>query len=323
MNILAYFSAIGKCIIYGSTPFFTGSLSDNMDVLDLLSLRFLLSLLVLWLFKSVKLVKINIGVRDIFTKNERTPHIKNLLLTALFEPVLYMLFETLGISMSSGVTTAVILSLSPVVYCICEFIFFRQYPSFLQGIFLTLGMIGAGYIAVCTSASGDESGFFGILFLILSLVVGGLFCVFSRKSSTHFSPLEITYTSSLLGAVCFNAINVVRHIINGSILHYFDPYFNLENLMGFIVLGVGSTILATMMSNYSLSKLKISTFSAFGGVSTVVTVLLGVLFAGERLMYYHFIGFPFIIARMVGVSAIDIIKDRKESSLRGISVEKE
>ena len=48
-----------------------------MDVLDLLSLRFLLSLLVLWLFKSVKLVKINIGGRDIFTKNERTPHIKN------------------------------------------------------------------------------------------------------------------------------------------------------------------------------------------------------------------------------------------------------
>ena len=66
-----------------------------MDVLDLLSLRFLLSLLALWLFKSVKLVKINIGGRDIFTKNERTPHIKNLLLTALFEPVLYMLFETL------------------------------------------------------------------------------------------------------------------------------------------------------------------------------------------------------------------------------------
>ena len=116
----------------------------------------------------------------------------------------------------------------------------------------------------------------------------------------------------MLGAVCFNSVNVVRHIVKGDILHYFDPYFNLENLIGFVVLGVCSTIFATMMSNYALSKIKISTFSAFGGVSTIVTVLIGVIFAGEKLMYFHYIGFPFILARMIGVCVIDIIRDRKK-----------
>ena len=312
MNILAYLSAIGKCIIYGATPFFTGALSENMDVLDLLSLRFLLSFVVFLILKNLRILKIDLKVKDIFVKNDRTPHIKNLILTALFEPVLYMLFETLGISMTNGVTTAVILSVAPVFYCVGEFIFFRQYPSLWQGVFLTLGMAGAAYIAVCTSNEGGRSSLMGIIFLILALTVGALFCVFSRKSSSHFSPLEITFVSSMLGAVCFNAVNVVRHIAKGDILHYFDPYFDLENLFGFVMLGVMSTIFATMMINYALSKIKISTFSAFGGVSTIVTVLIGVIFANEKLMYFHYIGFPFIIARMIGVCAIDMYKDRKK-----------
>ena len=312
MNILAYLSAIGKCIIYGATPFFTGALSENMDVLDLLSLRFLLSFVVFLILKNLRILKIDLKVKDIFVKNDRTPHIKNLILTALFEPVLYMLFETLGISMTNGVTTAVILSVAPVFYCVGEFIFFRQYPSLWQGVFLTLGMAGAAYIAVCTSNEGGRSSLMGIIFLILALTVGALFCVFSRKSSSHFSPLEITFVSSMLGAVCFNAVNVVRHIAKGDILHYFAPYFDLENLFGFVMLGVMSTIFATMMSNYALSKIKISTFSAFGGVSTIVTVLIGVIFANEKLMYFHYIGFPFILARMIGVCAIDMYKDRKK-----------
>ena len=312
MNILAYLSAVGKCIIYGATPFFTGALSENMDVLDLLSLRFLLSFVVFLILKNLRILKIDLKVKDIFVKNDRTPHIKNLILTALFEPVLYMLFETLGISMTNGVTTAVILSVAPVFYCVGEFIFFRQYPSLWQGVFLTLGMAGAAYIAVCTSNEGGRSSLMGIIFLILALTVGALFCVFSRKSSSHFSPLEITFVSSMLGAVCFNAVNVVRHIAKGDILHYFAPYFDLENLFGFVMLGVMSTIFATMMSNYALSKIKISTFSAFGGVSTIVTVLIGVIFANEKLMYFHYIGFPFILARMIGVCAIDMYKDRKK-----------
>ena len=166
MNILAYLSAIGKCIIYGATPFFTGALSENMDVLDLLSLRFLLSFVVFLILKNLRILKIDLKVKDIFVKNDRTPHIKNLILTALFEPVLYMLFETLGISMTNGVTTAVILSVAPVFYCVGEFIFFRQYPSLWQGVFLTLGMAGAAYIAVCTSNEGGRSSLMGIIFLI-------------------------------------------------------------------------------------------------------------------------------------------------------------
>ena len=46
-----------KNIIYGSSVFFTGALSASVDVLDILSLRFLMSFLVLFLLKVTKILK--------------------------------------------------------------------------------------------------------------------------------------------------------------------------------------------------------------------------------------------------------------------------
>ena len=128
--------------------------------------------------------------------------------------------------------------------------------------------------------------------------------------------MEITYASCQLGAIAFNVVNVVRHLIRGDIQHYFDPYLKWDNLIGFFVLGVVSTIVATAMNNYSRSRLQMSTLAAFGGVSTLVAVLIGVFISGETLYYYHYIGFALILIRMVGVSAMSIYSDKK-AKLKG------
>ena len=318
MNILAYIFLLSKSIIYGSTPYFTGQLSASCDVLDILALRFLLSFFAMWTLKSLKIIKISVGIKDFVKKSDKNISLKNLLLAGLFEPVLYMFFETLGISMTSSVTTAVVISLSPIFYCVTEWLFFRAHPTVLQGIFLGLGIFGAIYIAANEGAKGGESSILGIMFLVLALVSASLFCVFSRKSSKNFSSFDITYISCVLGAVAFNSINVLRHLFNGDILNYFAPYFDLENLIGFLVLGIASTIIATSMNNYAIARVPLSTSAAFGGVSTFVTIFVGVVFGGEGIYFYHLIGFPFILARMIGVSAIGIMKDKKKLSLEKI-----
>ncbi len=312
MNLLAYIFLLIKGIIYGSTPYFTGELSQSCDIFDLLALRFLLSLCTMWLLKSFKILKIEVGIKNFVKKESRLPNLKYLLLAGLFEPVLYMFFEAIGISMTSSITTAVILSLSPISSCILEWFIFKTHPTPMQGVFLGCGIFGAIYIAVNTSADGGKSSLLGIFFLILTVLSGNLFCAFSKKSSSKYTTFDVTYISCMIGAIAFNTINIVRHIFLGDIIHYFDPILVPENLIGFIVLGIGSTIIATLMNNYAISKVQMSTLSAFGGISTIVTVFIGVVFGGESIQIYHLIGFPFILARMIGVSAIAIRKDRKK-----------
>ena len=310
MLFLAYLCAILKSVIYGTTIFFTTSLNENVEVFDILALRFLLSFIVMWLLKITGIIKIKIGVKDFLKKNEKSPFLKNIFMASLFEPVLYMLLETFGVSMTTNVTAAVIVSLSPVSSCIVEEIFLKEKSTLFQKFFLALGMFGAIFIAVNTSTTDGQNSLMGILFLIGAVVSGSLFSAFSRKSSSHFSPMDITYFSCMLGTVIFNAINITRHIVIGDIIHYFDPYFNIKNLIGFIVLGIMSTIVATMMNNFALSKLQISVMTAFGGVSTLVTIIVGIVFGGESLEFYHYIGLPFILVRMIGVSAISIIRNK-------------
>ena len=310
MTFLAYLSAVLKCIIYGSTIFFTANLTQSIDVLDLLSLRFLLSFAVMWLLKISRIVKINVGLKDLLRPTERTPYLKNLILAGLFEPVLYMFLETAGVSMTTNITAAVLLSLSPISSCIVEEIILKERSTLLQKFFLACGIFGVLFITLQTDTVEGKNSVLGILALIFCVLSGSMFCAFSRKSSAHFSTMEITYFSCAMGAIAFNGINVVRHLFRGDILNYFDPYFMPENWLGFFFLGVVSTILAVALSNFALSRLQVSTLSAFGGLSTLVTIAIGVLFAHEKLESYHLIGMIFILLRMVGVSAIAIRRDR-------------
>ena len=312
MTVLAYLFAVLKYIIYGTSVLFTGTLTETTDVLDILAIRFLISFVVLFLLKITRVLKINVGVKDLFKKNERTPFIKNLVLAAMFEPVLYMLFETLGISMTTGVTTAVILSVLPIVSVISEALILKEKTTLLQKIFLLLGVIGVIYIAVCTKTDDGSNSVLGIVFLLCAVVCGSLFQVFSRRSSSHFKSFEVTYFSCMFGALAFNTVNVIRHLIVGDILHYFDPLLNVDNIVGFVFLAIISTIIATGMSNFSLGRMQITTMAAFSGISTLTTIVVGVIFKDERLYYYHFIGLTLILIRMIGVSVIAIRKDRRK-----------
>jgi len=69
MNILPYFMAFFKYVIYGSSVFFTSELEKNVDVIDILALRFLMSFAVMWMLKTLRVIKIDVGIRAFIKKN--------------------------------------------------------------------------------------------------------------------------------------------------------------------------------------------------------------------------------------------------------------
>lgn len=312
MGFFVYILAFLKNVIYGFTVFFTGNLTESADVLDVLALRFLMSFVVLWVLKTLRVIKTEVCLKSFFVKNEKSKFLAPLLLAALFEPVIELFFEALGISMTTDITAGVILSLMPITSCICESLILKEKTTLMQKFFLALGVIGVIYIAVNTDTSTGENSILGIMFLLLTVVSGALYLVFSRKSSEHFGAMDITYVSVLFGMVAFNSVNVIRHLVNGDILNYFAPYFNAQNMVGFVFLAVFATIISAGMNNFALRKMQASTMSAFSGVSTLVTIMVGVLLGGETLKSFQIIGLTLIIARMIGVSWIAIKKDKEK-----------
>lgn len=308
MSLLVFICCLVRNIIYGSSVLFTGKLTETVDVLDILALRFLMSFVGLWMLKITKILNIKVGMKELFGKAEnvgRKPYIKTILLAAIFEPVLYMFFETIGISMTTNIMAGVILALSPIFSCISESIILGEKSSLAKKIFLGIGVLGVLYIALNANTSDGKNTVTGIACVLLAVISGCVYMAFSRKASAVFAPIEITYVSAILGTVVFNLVNVIRHIINGDIASYFVPYFNLDNMTGFVFLAILSTIAATLMGNYTLKKITVSSYAAFGGISTLVTVILGVIFNNESIYMYHIIGFSLIFIRIIGVVYID------------------
>ena len=308
MDLVVFSCCVLRNIIYGSSILLTGNLTEAVNVFDVPALRFLMSFAVFWLLKSTKLLKIKVGVKELFGKdsgNSRKPFIKTILLAAVFEPVLYMLFETLGISMTSNIMAGTILAIAPIFSCISEEFILGEKSTWAKKIFLGIGIIGVLYITINTNTSDGENTVIGIVFVLMAVISGCVYSAFSRKASQAFKPIEITYVSCILGTVVFNAVNVVRHIFMGDLTNYFSPYFDVGNMIGFVFLAVLSTIAATIMGNYTLKKITVSSYAAFGGISTLVTVILGVIFNNETVYMYHIVGFALIFIRIIGVVVID------------------
>ena len=300
-----------KSIIYGSSVFFTGRLTESTNVFDILAIRFLITFTILFILKKLKVLKINIEITG--SIRNRNTNVNNLLLCALFEPILYMIFETLGISMTTGITAGIILALTPIIACLMEVVFLNEKGTFLKYVFIVIGMIGVLYITVKTDTTTGENTVFGIICMFLAVFSTVIYSVFARQLSRYYRPIEISYVTAGFGALVFNLINIIRHIYSRTIADYFKPLYNFNNIIGFIFLAIISSIIASAMGNYSLKKMQLSTSAAFGGLSTLVTILIGVFINNEHLYYYHYIGVFLILLRIVGIILIETKSEKRDT----------
>lgn len=289
-----YMLVILKYMIYGSAVLFTSNLLASTDVLDVISLRFMVSSAVFALLILCRVIRVDF-------KNKR---FGSIILTSLFEPVLYFLFETAGISMTSNITAGIIVAITPLVNALVQFLVLKEKTNLRQTVCLLAGIIGVIYIVANTSTSGGADTLPGIIFIFLAVFSGAFYCAFSRKTTTadSFSSMEVTCFSAFFGMIVFNSINVVRHIYTGTLHTYFVPFMSVENLIGFAFLGILSTVFATWSQNYVLSKLPPIRIAAFSGISTVVTIALGVLCNNEQLYFYHVAGTVLILCSIFGVN---------------------
>lgn len=99
-KLMVYGAIIGKTVIFGVSILFTGMLTGNAGVIEVLALRFLVSMAFLLPFRLFGKVKINF-------KNKP---IKYILTASLFEPILYYIAEALGIDNSTTSMSGIILA---------------------------------------------------------------------------------------------------------------------------------------------------------------------------------------------------------------------
>jgi drug/metabolite transporter (DMT)-like permease len=298
-KFLPYISCIAASVIFGFSFMFSKKALAAAGPFELLSFRFGAAFLTMSLLILLRIIKIDY-------KNKP---LKSLVVLCLTHPFLYFIFETFGIKYGSTLQAGIMLALIPIFVTVLGAWFLKEIPSLKQVLFIILSVAGVMLIILLGSASSGNSSVAGTVFLLMAVLAAAIFNIFSRKLSSDFTPMEITYFMMAFGAIFFNGISVAGHINNGTLVSYFnllsDPSFSISILY----LGILSSSIAFLLINYSLSKIKASENAVFANLSTIVSIMAGVVFMNESFFWYHLAGAALILLGVWGTSYFGVLEN--------------
>jgi drug/metabolite transporter (DMT)-like permease len=290
--MLPYFTALITSFIFGLSFLFSKRAMMSASPFMLLSFRFLAAFIVMSVLIALKLIKVSY-------KNKP---LKWLVILAIVEPVIYFIFETYGIKRTSSSVGGLMISLIPIAVTVLAAYFLKEIPTSKQITFIVTSVSGVILIVIMGGSDSQGTSVLGVLLLLGAVLSAAFFNIISRKISKYYSPMEITYFMMFVGAVSFNSISVVEHLIRGELTQYFAPLSNVTFISSILYLGILSSIVAYFLINYSLSKLEASKTSIFSNISTIVSIVAGVIFLKENFEIYHLVGSALILIGVWGTN---------------------
>lgn len=289
---LPYLAISATAMIFGFSFLFTKNILDHLGVFQLLGYRFLLAALVLTLLRMLGVLQIRIPRENV----------RGLLAVALFQPLLYFVFETLGVHLTNASQSGVIISLVPISAMVFAVLILKERLVMTQWTAAMVSMAGVMVIVASQGQAGGESSPLGVLILLLAVVAAGMYNVMSRKMSAVSSPLETTYVMMWVGALVFNVVGLSLFTRSGTPAGYLAAIFRPEVLPNLFFLAVVSSIVAFFLFNYSLAHMEASRNAIFLNLVPIISVWAGVVFRGEAFAGLQILGMVLIIAGAWGIN---------------------
>ncbi|TKI54153.1 DMT family transporter [Brevibacillus antibioticus] len=223
---------------------------------------------------------------------------------AMLYPILFFTLQAFGLVYTTSSEAGIIQATVPIFTMIMAAFFLGESSTWLQKLSTLLSVGGVVYIFAMkgmgvSSSSGSSIG--TILILLSAFSLAG-YSVLARKMTKSFHYIDMTYMVALLGFLFFNGWSVIRHSAEGTLSNYFAPFASSAFIISIVFLGILSSLMTSFMTNFALSKMEASKLSVFNNLSTLVTIVAGVIFLQEQLAYYHLIGAVMIIFGVIGTN---------------------
>ncbi|MGR6764993.1 DMT family transporter [Paenibacillus sp. T2-29] len=292
-NGVAYLAALSYAAILGFSFLFVKLTVTEASPLDVIAHRFALSLIALTIPVLLGWIKINIKLRDML----------RILPLALLSPLLFFPLQAFGLMSTSSSEGGIIQATVPIFTLLLASYFLKERTTVLQKISLLLSVFGVVFIFVMKSGAPLASNSFGGIFLlVLSAICLSGYNVLARPLTQKYSPMELTYVTSILGCIVFNLAALGYHAIDGSMSAYTVPLVKPDYWMALAYLGILSTLVTSLLSSFALKWIEASKMSVIGNLSTLISMMAGAYILNEQLAYYHIIGAVVIIIGVVGTN---------------------
>ncbi len=280
-------------LLFGFSFLFVKVTVERVSALTLLSWRFFIAFAAMGLLALFKLIKVNL----------RGKNLGPLLLIALFQPGLYYAAETTGIKLTTASESGTLLACIPIVTLLFSGPVLHEPPTKRQTASIVLSVFGVVAIAL---VKGFQSSFnvLGYALLTVAMFSDSFFVLFSRKAAA-FNSAEKTFVMMALGAAVFTSAAFIEHGVNGTVTELLTlPFRDTDFLWSVLYLGVGCCAIGFFLCNYGIELLGATRSASFAGLTTIISVLAGVILLHEDFSLLQGAGTLLVLLGVYGANTL-------------------
>ncbi len=224
-----------------------------------------------------------------FTRVKKSDR-KYFFLLAFFEPFLYFLGESFGLTYVSSTVGSVIISTIPVFAVIFAWVIYRERLKLLNYFGVVLSFIGV-LIFITTSTGGITMNPKGLALMFLAVVSAVGYNMVLHRLAHEYDPVTIVNIQNIIGAILFLPLFLI---------------FDLKDLLatGIVAKSFGAIVLLAVFAScgafvlfaYSVRYVGIARANIFSNLIPVFTAVFAFFIIGDRLTLRNGAGMAVVIA---------------------------
>lgn len=281
MNNFRTYVAVVISMIFWSFSFIWFKVANEFyRPITIVFIRLVISVIILttFLILTKKFMKIRKEDRRLF------------FMLAMFEPFLYFLGESFGLTYVSPTVASVIISTIPVIATIGAWLFFKERLKLINYAGIILSFIGI--VVFILNKDGSLSfSIKGLALLSFAVIAAVGYNLTLSRLVGYYSPVYIVNVQNVLGALFFLPIFLIFD------LHTFihAPH-TLASFKPIIELSLFASCGAFILFAWSVRNMGISKANVFSNCIPIFTALFSFILMGEKLTFQNITGMVIVIA---------------------------
>ncbi|HWQ73772.1 MAG TPA: DMT family transporter [Syntrophomonas sp.] len=213
-----------------------------------------------------------------FPKLEAGDH-KKLFLIGLFEPGLYFIFETFGLTYTTASKASIIIAALPVIVLLLARLFLNEKISgkSVWGVILSMAGIIILILGDPKFSISSAGAVIGDVLIFGAVISAAFYMIIARDLGQKLSAFEITSFQVFYGAILFAPL----FLMNMGSVQWAEISVSAAGAVVF--LAVFATVLAYLFNNYALTQIPASQAAVFINGIPVVTTIGAWFILDERL----------------------------------------
>lgn len=247
--------------------------------ITIIYLRTIVASVILLLFLLVAKKRIKIRLKDL----------PIFIILAFFEPFLYFLGETNGLTRVDASTAGIIIGTIPLFTPIVAYFFLKERISMLNIIGIILSVIGVAIMTFDANLNMQVSPE-GLMLLGVAILATLGYTVAVKKIPEEYSVFTITFYQNLIGSVMFLPLVIIFEREN-----IMQAGFVWNSIFPIIELGIFASAAAFVCYTYTLRYIPVARANIFTNLIPVFTLFLSALLLGENITLQKIIGITVVL----------------------------